>query len=178
MVNPDRNKGNLMKTNRVRSRIASFVIAVVLLFQISPALAGPTEGAGNKDRGRVEITYTKWILTPTSAPLPWLMAGFVNDGPVGSFVGEVLERKVSTNGRITVLEAIYEVVDGDRSFTALVQGGTNNQTGAALLDGVILAGWRTGDRVHVEFQVMTNCLGGPLGRCFQGTIRIGPHGDD
>jgi hypothetical protein len=71
-----------------------------------------------------------------------------------------------------------EVVDGDRSFTALVQGGTNNQTGAALLEGVILAGWRTGDRVHVEFEVMTNCLGAPLGRCFQGTIQIGPHGDD
>jgi hypothetical protein len=30
-------------------------------------------------------------------------------------------------------------------------------SGAALLDGVILAGWRTGARVHVEFQTKTNC---------------------
>ena len=95
-----------------------------------------------------------------------------------TFAGEVLERQVSTNGRVNKLEAFYDVVDGDRSFTALVHGGTDVQTGAALLDGVILAGWRTGDRVHVQFQVMTNCVGAPLGRCFQGTIQIGPHGDD
>jgi hypothetical protein len=88
----------------------------------------------------------------------------------------VLDRKVTTNPlitpSITKLEAIYEVVDGDRSFTALIEGGTDNLTGAARLDGVILAGWRTGARVHVEFQVLTNCFGAPLGRCFQGTIRI------
>jgi hypothetical protein len=160
-----------MKTHR--SLVASVVIAFVLMMQISSAMAGPAGGDGHKEgRGTVEITFTKWITTPLPAALPWLMAGFVNDGPVGSFVGEVLDRKVSTNGRITKLEAIYEVVDGDRSFTALVQGGQNNLLGAALLDGVILAGWRTGARVHVEFQVMTNCLGAPAGRCFQGTIEI------
>lgn len=171
-----------MSTTRIQSHVAPVAIALLLLFQVSPVVAGQTGGAPDNDRGRVEVTYTKWITTPLPAPLPWLMLGFVNDGPVGSFVGEVLERNVSTNPLITPgitkLEAIYEVVDGDRSFTALVQGGTNNQTGAALLEGVILAGWRTGDRVHVEFQVMTNCLGAPLGRCFQGTIQIGPHGDD
>lgn len=100
------------------------------------------------------------------------MAGFVNDGPVGSFVGELLDRKVSTNGLITKLEAIYQVVDGNRSFIALMGGGQDNQLGAALLDGVILAGWRTGARAHVEYKVMTNRMGAPSGRCFQGTIRI------
>lgn len=161
-----------MKTHR-RPVVASIVIALVLLLQISPATAGPSGGAGHKeDRGPVEFRYTKWITTPLPAALPWLMAGFVNEGPVGSFVGEVLDRKVSTNGRITTLQAIYEVVDGNRSFTALVQGGQDNVLGAALLDGVILAGWRTGARVHVEFQVLTNCFGAPAGRCFQGTIRV------
>ena len=170
-----------MNTTRIQSHVAPVAIALLLLFQVSPVVAGESGGAGN-NRGRVEITFTKWITTPLPAPLPWAMAGFVNDGPVGSFAGEVLERNVTTNvsitPSITKLEAIYEVVDGDRSFTALIQGGTNNQTGAALLEGVILAGWRTGDRVHVAFQTMTNCLGAPLGRCFQGTIQIGPHGDD
>ena len=61
---------------------------------------------------------------------------------------------------------------GDHSFTALIHGGQNNQTGGAVLDGVILGGWRTGDRVHVEYRVKTNCLGAPAGTCFQGTIRI------
>ena len=165
-----------MKTHR-RPLVASFVIASVLLLRVSSAMAGPPGGAGDQDaRGRVEFTYTKWITTPLPAALPWLMEGFVNDGPAGSFVGEVLERNVTTHPLITpaiiTLEAIYQVVDGDRSFTALVHGGTNGQTGAALLDGVILAGWRTGDRIHVEFQVLTNCYGAPAGRCFQGTIRV------
>jgi hypothetical protein len=165
-----------MKTHR-RPLVTSIAIAFVVLFQMSPAIAGPAAGDGDKEgRGAVEMTYTKWITTPLPAALPWLMEGFVNDGPVGSFAGEVLERNVTINPLInpgiTKLEAIYEVLNGARSFTALVQGGTNNQTGAALLDGVILAGWRTGAHVHVEFQVLSNCTGAPVGRCFSGTIRV------
>ena len=73
-----------------RPLVASVVIAFVLLLQISPAMAGPAGVVGDNDgRGRVELRYTKWITTPLPAPLPWLMEGFVNDGPVGSFVGEV-----------------------------------------------------------------------------------------
>src|SRR3954469_19855456 len=106
----------------------------------------------------------------------------------GLFVGEVLQRQVSLNGRIIRLEAIYEVQAGEHSFTALVRGGTGETkagepasvSGAALLDGVILAGWRTGSRVHAEFQTTTpssttevGCPGAPAGKtCFQGTIHI------
>jgi hypothetical protein len=167
-----------MSTTRMQSHVAPAVIALLLLFQVSPVAAGPSGRDGDEDRGGVEITYTKWITTPLPAPSCCLMVGFVDNGPVGSFVGEVLGRQVSADGTITRLEAMYEVADGERSFTALIRGGTDNVAGAALLDGVILAGWRTGARVHVEFQVMTNCSGAPAGRCFQGTIRIGPHGDD
>jgi hypothetical protein len=152
------NQGVFMSTTRIQ--VAPAVIALLLLFQVSPVVAGPSGRDGDEDRGRVEITFTKWVTIPLPAPSCCLMVGFVDNGPVGSF------------------EAIYEIADGDRSCTALIRGGTNNVTGAALLDGVILAGWRTGARVHVEFQVMTNCSGAPAGRCFQGTIRIGPHGDD
>jgi hypothetical protein len=80
---------------------------------------------------------------------------------------------------IVRLEAIYEVQDGDRSFTALIRGGTDALTGAAILDGVVLAGWRTGAAVHVEFNTIpatTGCadVGGPAdATCFQGTIRVG-----
>jgi len=46
-------------------------------------------------------------------------------------------------------------------------------SGAALPDGVVLAGWRTGARVHVEFHTTTSCLDAPDARtCFQGTIHI------
>jgi hypothetical protein len=48
-------------------------------------------------------------------------------------------------------------------------------TGAALLDGVILAGWRTGAPVHVAFDtITTGCFGAPAGKtCFVGTIHVG-----
>jgi hypothetical protein len=185
----------LMKTISVRSCVASIVTAVVLLAQISPALAGAPQGelamtqgsrfpgmpepsretARNKRRGPVEITFTKWI---TTSPL---MEGFTGGDVPGVFVGEVFQRQVSRDGRIIRLEAVYEVQAGDHSFTALIRGGTGETksgepasvTGAALLDGVILAGWRTGAQVHVAFQTMTNCAGAPDARtCFEGTIRI------
>jgi hypothetical protein len=74
---------------------------------------------------------------------------------------------------------MYEVVDGDRSFTALIRGGSN-AAGLGLLDGVILAGWRTGARVQVVFQrylanpLMPSCDGAPINKnCFVGTIHVG-----
>ena len=74
---------------------------------------------------------------------------------------------------------MYEVVDGDRSFTALIRGGSN-AAGLGLLDGVILAGWRAGARVQVAFQGYgaiagrPSCAGAPLNKtCFEGTINVG-----
>jgi len=182
-----------MKTIGVQSRIVSLAIAILLLLPISPVLAGgppdaqlamtqgsrspgspvpATKKAEDKHRKGVEVTFTKWI---TTFPL---MAGITGGDVAGVFVGEVLQRQVSLNGRIIRLEAMYEVQAGDRSFTALIRGGTNGDTGAALLDGVILAGWRTGARVHVEFQTITSCDGKPAGPCFQGTIHIGRRSED
>jgi hypothetical protein len=137
------------------------------------------------DRNRpVEITFTKWV---TTFPL---MKGYWGDDFANEFVGEVLQRQVSqlqadncflpapNCGRIIRLEALYEVHNGDRSFTALIRGGTSGDTGAALLDGTILFGWRVGAPVHVEFQTIPGttggCVGAPPGAtCFQGTIHVG-----
>jgi hypothetical protein len=118
------------------------------------------------------------------------MAGSTGGDIPGTFVGEVLQRQLTANPNLKAgiikLEAIYEVhdVNGDHVFTALIRGGTNQATGAALLDGVVLAGWRTGADVHVQFQTIpgtTGCVGAPSGvTCFEGTIHIGraPKGDD
>ena len=159
-----------MKTNRVHSRVACLVGAVALLIQISPVTADE-----NPDNDRpVAIAFTKWV---TTFPL---MEGFWGGDLTNKFVGEIFQRQVSVNpalNGIIRLEAIYEVQDGDRSFTALIRGGTNNVTGAALLDGVVLAGWRTGALVHVEFDTIpgtTGCFGAPAGKtCFVGTIHVG-----
>ena len=160
------------------TRVVSFVGAVALLIQISPALA-----ADQDDNNRpVEITFTKWGVTapPPPAPQPpfGLFEGFSGDGLPGSFNAEVLWRQASLNGHVAGLEAMYEVVDGDRSFTALIRGG-QNAAGAAHFDGVILSGWRAGARVQVVYQRylaivgMPSCAGAPDNKtCFVGTIHV------
>jgi len=176
-----------MKTIRMQRRVGGFVSAIVILLQISPALAGGAPEVGlepmqssrvpgmpvaaidealGHTRRPVDVTFTKWI---TGFPL---MAGFVGGDVAGDFAGEVLQYQESGNGRITRLEAMYEVQAGNSSFTALIRGGQNNETGTAILDGVVLGGWRTGARVHVEYEVMTDCTGAPAGVCFQGNIHI------
>ena len=152
--------------------------AVALLVQISPVLAG------DKDHNNrpVEITFTKWGAPPPAVPpTPFfgLFEGFATGGLLGSFNAEVLWRQASVNGHVAGLEAMYEVVDGDRSFTALIRGG-QNAAGAAHFDGVILAGWRVGARVQVVYQRyiaiagMPSCAGAPSNKtCFEGTIHVG-----
>ena len=164
-----------MRSIGIHARIASFVAAVALLIQISPVLA---TGQDRHNRP-VEITFTKWTATPPAAPpTPFfgLLTGFAGDGVLGSFNGEVLWRQASVNGHVVGLQAMYEVVDGDRSFTALIRGG-QNAAGAAHFDGVILAGWRAGARVQVTYQRYLpsegGCVGAPPDKtCFQGIIHV------
>jgi hypothetical protein len=167
-----------MRTIGIHTRIASFVGAVALLIQISPVLAADGDHDDNRP---VEITFTKWAAPPPAVPpTPFfgLFEGFAGDGLLGSFGAELLWRQASVNGHVAGLEAMYEVVDGDRSFTALIRGGSN-PAGLGLLDGVILAGWRTGARVHVRFQRYLpsegGCVGAPVAKnCFEGIIYVGP----
>jgi hypothetical protein len=146
-----------MKIISTRTRVALFVSALVLLLQVSPALAG----------GPAEITFTKWFSAGTD------MTGFTGGDVAGVFNGEVLQRQVSHNGHVTKLEAMYEVQaeDPEHSFSALIRGGASFENFAAL-DGRILAGWRKGAQVHVEFTTMSNCAGAPPGACFVGTIYV------
>ena len=199
----------------VQSRVSAFLIAAVLLLQLSPGQAAgqrdaqqptiqgsrfpgipvaSTETRKDRRRGPVEVTFTKWltaVLPPTGVPVRRLFKGTVGgDLGDGDLVAEVLDRKESTpctaldppctpgitpptiTPPIIALHAIYEVQVGEHSFTALIQGGTNGATRASLLDGVVLAGWRTGAQVHVEFQQKSDCADAPAGPCFQGVIRV------
>ena len=168
-----------MRTIGIHTRFAWLAGAVALLVQISPALASDLDHNSRP----VEITFTKWgVPSPAPAPAPQppfgLFAGFSGDGLVGSFNAEVLWRQASLNGHVIGLTAMYEVVDGERSFTALIRGG-QNAAGAAHFDGVILAGWRAGARVQVVYQrylanaAMPSCQGAPINKtCFVGTIYV------
>ncbi len=184
-----------MKINRRHIRIAAFSIAIALLLQIAPVSAERKHDP-NKP---VEVTFTKWV---TERVLVGDGFGFqIQEGrshmagttrgavPGGTFVGEVLQRQPSSNPNLKAgiarLEAIYEVHNrkGDHVFTALIRGGQHAATGAvAFLDGVVLAGWRTGAPVHVEFETITGCTEAPppITTCFKGTIRVGrvQKGDD
>jgi len=169
-----------MSTTRTRRRVTSLAGAIMLLLPVSLAVA-----QGRSDLNRpIEVTYTKWV---TTSPL---MEGYWGDDLANKFVGEVFQRQVSVRqadhcflpapscGRIIRLEAFYEIQAGDHSFTALIRGGTSGDTGAALLDGTILFGWRVGAPVHVEFQTIPGTTGGcvsapPGATCFQGTIHVG-----
>ena len=201
----------------VQSRVSPFLIAVVLLLQLSPALATgqpdaqeaaiqgsrfpgmpvPSTETRDRRRGPVEVTFTKWLTAvlppPPAVPVRRLFKGISGgDLGVGDFVGEVLDRKVSTpcsafdppctpgitpptiTGSIAALQAIYEVQVGEHSFTALIQGGSTSLGGR--LEGVIVSGWRIGAHVRVAFDTLSNCTdrdGVSHGPCFDGTIHIG-----
>lgn len=163
-----------MESISVRRWFASFAGVLVVLLLLTPAVA-----AGQFDQANpVEITYTKWTRVVGSITL---LEGFTGGDVVGTFVGEVLQSQLSSDGAIRRLEAVYGVQAGNQSFTALIRGGRTNNPGDAILDGVILAGWRTGAEVHVEFKVIPTssplyaaCYGVPAGlTCFQGTISVG-----
>jgi hypothetical protein len=170
-----------MTAIRSSRRVAMLAGAAALLLQMSPVMAGG-QSASDPGNAPVTITFTKWgAPAPAVPPVPFfgLFQGFSGDGLLGSFEAEVLWRQRSVNGHVFGLEALYEVVDGDRSFSALIRGGQNS-AGAALLEGVILAGWRTGARVQVEFQRygailgVPSCDGAPQNTtCFVGTIHVG-----
>lgn len=157
-----------MSTVRTRIRVACFAGAIALLFHIAPVMA-----AGDGDRNRpVEFAFAKWFVSATA------MEGYWGGNLDNKYFGELLQRQPTVNPAVNAvarLEAVYEFHHGDDFFTALIRGGSNGVTGKAYLDGVVLAGWRTGASVHVEFdRIATGCVGAPAGiACFVGTVHVG-----
>jgi hypothetical protein len=141
----------------------------------------PLAAQGSHDRGRTfKITYSKWA-DATTAPGFRLLRGFTGGDIVGDFFGQTFVREDSWDGRVRRVEVEYSIT-GDRSFTALLRGGNDPLTGNAILDGTILAGWRTGAPIHAEFATIQApspddpaCPGHPPGLpCNLGTIWVGP----
>jgi hypothetical protein len=187
-------KETFMRIIGLQRRVSPFLIAAVLVLQLSPALAaGQPEAQQAIIQGSrpVEVTFTKWVTTGT------FLAGIAGGDIDGTFVGEVLEGQTSVNPEINPnpegvpgpivngvrrLEALYQVnaENEEASFTALIRGGQNQVTGVAQFTGFVAAGWRTGAQVRVVFQRYfagdPHCLaaGAPVtGGCFQGVIRVG-----
>jgi len=169
-----------MKTIRTRTLFAPFVIAMLLLLNVSPALAGglrETAETQDKFRGHVEVIFTKWI---TDFPN---MAGIVS-GDVGGglFAGEILNAE--NTATTSKLEALYHINGGAFKFTAHNFITQNNLKGTAVINGVVIDGPLKGAQVRGEYQVISPCgivnaQNGAAGDvCFQGTLTIRTGSDD
>jgi hypothetical protein len=175
-----------METYRFSNRVVVFMTAAVLVMSNAAVRAG--HGRDDNDHRRVEVTFTKWILS--AGPNPLFMRGVTGGDIEGVFVGEIFVSMAKTNPDIpavTNLEVIYGVQadEPNHSFTALLRGGA--ALGKAQLDGRILAGWRIGTPVHVEWvrfpSPSVDCPSPPAGAgpfCFVGAIAIDrvEHDDD
>ena len=174
---------------------------MTLLLPMSAAISADQRDTdhGNRLGDRpLTVSFTKWRVNVPADPSqpPFHFDGKAHGRVAGTFVAEVLQRQTATftkfRNRLTRLEAVYEVrteacvatpeicgQDHDRSFTALVRGG-QDVAASGRLDGVVLAGWRTGAPVHVVFerhipatQFDVACTGAPMGiPCFEGTLQI------
>jgi hypothetical protein len=113
------------------------------------------------------------------------MAGSTGGDIEGDFLGEIFENVASKRvpSLLSRLEVVYEVQadNPNRSFTALIQGGAFQ--GKALLDGVIVGGWRKGAHIHADWIAtpQASCPAAPAGAgpfCFVGTMTIERLDDD
>lgn len=157
-----------MSTVRTHARVACLAGVMALLFPFAPVMA---QGGDDPNRP-LEATFAKWFVSATA------MEGYWGGNLDNKYVGELLQRHASVNpalNGVARLEAVYQFRYGSHFFTALIRGGSNNVTGKAILDGVVLAGWRTGASVRVEFdRIATGCVGAPAGlACFVGTVQVG-----
>lgn len=191
-----------MRFQRVHRHALTCAAVMMLVLPMSASIAadqGDTNDRNELGERPVTVSFTKWrVNVPADPSQPPFQFDGIARGPVaGTFVAEVLQRQSTAftklRNALTRLEAVYEVqteacvatpgicgLDGDRSFTALIRGG-QNAASSGRLDGVILAGWRTGARIHVEFErhvpstpTEFACTDAPINKvCFEGTMQIG-----
>ena len=150
------------------NKLRNFILATLGAFAASVVLPTAPALAAKPDNTQVVVTFTKWVL-PTG-----VMPGTV-DGELGSgvFAGQLLGGVPLADGKILKLDARYGVVvDGGRSFNAVIHGTLNSQTGIGVLNGVITDGWLTGAQVQVRFQALASVEHGTI---FVGTITINPN---
>jgi hypothetical protein len=140
-------------------------LAAALAFPTSPALAAQPANT------QVVVTFTKWVIA--NGVMPGIVGGELGNGV---FAGQLLGGVPIADGKILKLDARYGVVvDGGRSFNAIIHGTMNSQTGIGVLNGVITDGWLTGAQVQVRWQALASAEHGTI---FVGTITINPNSAD
>ena len=122
-------------------------LTVVSAFLLSLLLQTATAQAGGQPQ--IEVTFAKWVTT-----FPHMEGDVGGDivNPNAFFRGEILSlTPVAVGGQISRIEARYEIIAGDQSFTAIVHGIFDWRRGKGVMNGVITKDWHEGSQVHVQF---------------------------
>jgi hypothetical protein len=152
-------------SRRIRLFLALFGLALVAAF--ATTALGRTAGPVSADSPNVEITFTKWAVTP--AP----NVGVVDGDVVGTLEWTASKTVLPNVEKIHATYVVTGVTDsGPQTFTAVLDGKANLQTAERVLNGIITEGWLAGAQVHVEFLRLATCPENPAGPCFTGTLRI------
>jgi len=172
-----------MKTKSPSSKGWRMLVALVLIVT-SLFVAAPTQLAladsGGVHGHTFDFTFTKWV-TSLPAFYPSLagvsMAGVVG-GDVGNgvYAGKVLSDNLTVPG-FWLAHARYEFHGKKHSFIADVHVTQNNNTGIAVITGVITQGWLKGAQITGGYTVMSDCPIATPGNvfdplCFQGTLHV------
>jgi hypothetical protein len=154
---------------------AVLVAVFAVLLGLAPAklaLADPGGAQGHT----FDSTFTKWVVSPGTAPVLVNMVGVVGgDVGDGTFTGEVLSENIV--GNIDTIVPLYHFHGSRHSFTALLTVTMDTSLGTATITGVVTEGWQTGAPVTGEFTVYGACPiptpGNMLGTvCFQGALHV------
>jgi hypothetical protein len=160
--------------------LLALVLVITGLFVAAPTQLALADSGGMQGH-TFDFTFTKWV---TSWPVNYpsmegaSMAGVVG-GDVGNgrYAGLVLSNDLSQEPDFWLANARYEFYGKKHSFIADVHVTQNNNTGTAVITGVITDGWLKGSQVTGGYTVMSDCPiatpGNVFGTlCFQGTLHV------
>jgi hypothetical protein len=172
-----------METKSPSSKGWRMLVALVLIVT-SLFVAAPTQLAladsGGVHGHTFDFTFTKWVTSQPNSPS---MAGAIMAGVVGGDVGNgryaglVLSENLTKEPDFWLAHARYEFHGKKHSFIADVHVTQNNNTGIAVITGVITQGWLKGMQINGEYTVLSECNiatpGNVFGTlCFQGTLHV------
>jgi hypothetical protein len=180
-----KNEGLKTMETKVRSIKGWRMLFALVLIVTSLFVAAPTQLAladsGGVHGHTFDFTFTKWV---TSWPVNYpsmegaSMAGVVGgDVGKGRYAGLVLSNDLSQEPGFWLAHARYEFHGSKHSFIADVHVTQNNDTGTAVITGVITQGWLKGAQITGGYTVMSVCpiktKGNVFGTlCFQGTLHV------
>ena len=160
--------------------LATMIFVFVLGWGAAPVKVALADQGGVKGH-TFNFTFTKWA---TSLPEnPPSLAGVLMEGIVGGDVGNGVYAGVVLSDNLTqepdywIANAQYEFYGEKNSFIADVHVTQNNNTGTAVITGVVTQGWLKGAQLTGEYTVMSSCPiatpGNVFGTtCFQGTLQV------